>query len=108
MFYTGLYRENMKTILVSKTTRHSALIFGMQHQQAGFYQICSNITPGYKNGPAPRSHMSYIGLYRVNVKQEKYNMIYNVILCGFMDVRYMLGELYHSTRVIWKVLSMAS
>ena len=75
MFYIGLYRENMKTIMVSKTIRHSALIFGMQHKQAGYYQICSNIAPGSKNCPAPMGHMIYIGLYRVNVKQENYDMI---------------------------------
>ena len=29
MFYIGLYRENMKKIVLSDTSRHRALIFGM-------------------------------------------------------------------------------
>ena len=29
MFYIGLYRENIKKLLLYETTRHIALIFGM-------------------------------------------------------------------------------
>ena len=33
------------------------------------YQVCSNYSPGAKNGTVPGGHMFYIGLYRENVKK---------------------------------------
>ena len=39
------------------------MIFGMKHYLVVFYSVCSNYTPGAKNGPA-RGHMFFIGLYR--------------------------------------------
>ena len=44
--------ENLK-ILLSETTRPSALIFGMKHHLVDLYQVCSNYAPGAKNRPAP-------------------------------------------------------
>ena len=35
------------------------------------YQVCSNYTPGAKNGPAPGVKL-YIGLYRENVKKSSW------------------------------------
>ena len=40
MFYVGLYRENVKKIFLSETTRPSALLFGMQHNLVELYQVC--------------------------------------------------------------------
>ena len=51
MLYIGLNRENHETIIVSKTIRHRALIFGMMHYLVVFYQVCSNYTPRAKYGP---------------------------------------------------------
>ena len=53
MFYIGLYREQHEKIFLSETTRPRALIFGMKQRLVDFYQVCSNYTPGAKNGPAP-------------------------------------------------------
>ena len=52
MFYLGLYSENVKEILMSGTTRPDALIFGISHHLEDLYQVCSNNTPGARNGPA--------------------------------------------------------
>ena len=52
MFYIGLYRDNMKKIFLSETTRHRVLIFGMYHHQVDLYEVCSNNAPGVKTGPA--------------------------------------------------------
>ena len=51
MFYIGLYREKHENIFLSETTRPRALIFGMKHHLVDLYQVCSNLTPGGKNGP---------------------------------------------------------
>ena len=64
MFYIGLYREQHEKIFLSETTRPRALIFGMKYHLVDLYQVCSNYSPGFKNGPAPGGHMLYIGLYR--------------------------------------------
>ena len=42
IFYIGLYRENIKLIFLSETTRHRVLIFSMEHHQLYLYQVCSN------------------------------------------------------------------
>ena len=68
MFYIGLYREKHEKILLSKTTRHRALIFGVMHYLVVLYPVCSNYTSGPKKVP-PRGHMLYIGLNRE--KHEK-------------------------------------
>ena len=34
------------------------------------YRVCSNYTPGTKNGPTPRGHMFNIGLHRENMKNS--------------------------------------
>ena len=65
MFYLGLYRGKCEKIFLSETTRPRTLIFGIQH-----HQVCSNYTPGAKNGPAPGVKLFDIGLYRENVKKS--------------------------------------
>ena len=57
MFYIGLYREQHKKIFFSETTRPGALIFGMWYHLVDPYQVCSNESPGAKNGPAPWSYL---------------------------------------------------
>ena len=52
MLYIGLYREQHEKIL-SETTRPRAMIFGMKHYLVVFYPVCSNNTPGAKNGHTP-------------------------------------------------------
>ena len=65
MFYIGvLYRENMKKILLSETTRPSWLIFGLWHHLVDLYQVCSNTAPGAKNGPSPRVITYFISAYK--------------------------------------------
>ena len=49
MFYIGLFRENMKKILLSETIRPRALIFGMKHHLVDLYQVCSNNAPWANN-----------------------------------------------------------
>ena len=61
----------MKTIFLSETIRHRALIFGMLHHLVDLYQICSNYTTGDKHG-TPGRHILYIGLYRE--KHEKISL----------------------------------
>ena len=56
MFYIGLYREKVIFFLF-ETTGPRALIFGMKHHRLDLNQVCSNNTPGAKNGPAPGSHV---------------------------------------------------
>ena len=51
MLYIGINREKHEQIFLSDTIRPGALIFGMMHYLVVFYQICSNHTPGAKNGP---------------------------------------------------------
>ena len=41
----------LKTVL-SKTTRHRALIFGMKHHLVDLYQVCTNYAPGAKMAPS--------------------------------------------------------
>ena len=53
MFYIGLYREQHKQIYLSEATRPKGLIFGMQYHLVDLYQVCSNYSPGAKNGTAP-------------------------------------------------------
>ena len=57
MFYTGLYREQHVKIFLSETTRPRALVFGMKYHLVDLYQVCSNYSPGVKNGPVPGSHV---------------------------------------------------
>ena len=51
--YIGLYRENMKTIFLSETTRPRALIFDIKQYLVNLYQVISNFAPRAKNTPAP-------------------------------------------------------
>ena len=53
MLYLGLNREKHENIILSKTIRPRASIFGMMHYLVVFYQVCSNYTPRAKNGPTP-------------------------------------------------------
>ena len=58
MFYIGLlYRENMKKIFLSETTRPSWLIFGLWHHLVDLYQVCSNLPLGLKMGPPRGPHI---------------------------------------------------
>ena len=52
MLYIGLFREKHEKIFLSETTRPRALIFGMKHHLVDLQKVCSNYTPGAKNGPA--------------------------------------------------------
>ena len=56
MLYIGLYRENHEKIFLSETTRPRALIFGMKHYLVDLQKVCSNYTPGAKNGTPGGSH----------------------------------------------------
>ena len=56
MLYIDLYREKHENIFLSETTRPKAFIFGMKHHLVNLYQVCSNYTPGAKNGSTPGSH----------------------------------------------------
>ena len=84
MFYLGLYGGKCEKNFLSETTRPRTLIFGIQHHLVDLYQVCSNYTPGAKNGPAPSNNLTPgagpflapgvklfdIGLYRENVKKS--------------------------------------
>ena len=63
-------REKHGRIFLSETIRPRALIFGMKHHRMDLCQVCSNYTPGAKNGPA-RGITCYTGLYR-----EKHGKIF--------------------------------
>ena len=69
MVNIGLNREKHEKIFWSETIRPRTLKFGMMHYLVVFYQVCSNYTPGAKNGPTPGGHMLNIGLNRE--KHEK-------------------------------------
>ena len=69
MFCKRLYREDVKKIFLSGTTRPSALIFGMKHHLVDLYQVCSNYIPEAKKVPRPWGQMLYIGLYKENLKK---------------------------------------
>ena len=60
--------ENVKKIFLSETIWPRAFIFGMYHYLVDLYQVCSNYTPGAKNGPASGSHILH-GLCWENVKK---------------------------------------
>ena len=51
MFNIGLYKEQHEEIFLSETTRPGALIFDMKYHLVNLYQVCSNHSPGAKNGP---------------------------------------------------------
>ena len=57
MLYIDLYREKHEKIFLSETTWPRALILGMKHHLVDFYQVCSNYTPGVKNGHALGGNM---------------------------------------------------
>ena len=59
----------MKKIFLSETTRPRTLIFGMMHYLVVFYQVCSNYTPGVKNGPSP-------GVTCIGLNREKHEKIF--------------------------------
>ena len=52
-FYIGFYRVKHEKIFLSETTRPRGLLFVMKHHLVDLYQVCSNYTPGAKNGPTP-------------------------------------------------------
>ena len=47
----------MKKIFLAETTRPRALIFSMKYHLVDLNQVCSNYSPGAKNGPARGSHV---------------------------------------------------
>ena len=49
--------KNMEKIFLSETIRHRALVFGIQHHLANFYQVCSNYAPGAKMTTLLESHI---------------------------------------------------
>ena len=57
LFYIGLYREQHVKIFLSETTRPRALSFDMKYHLVDLYQVCSNYSPGAKNGVARGSHV---------------------------------------------------
>ena len=59
----------MKKIL-SETTRHTALIFGMENQLMNLAKFVQIISVGQKMA-CPRYHVFYIGLYWENMKKSK-------------------------------------
>ena len=59
--------QNVKKIFLSEITGPRALLFGMKHHLVDLYQVCSNDTPGAKNGPPHWSHILH-RLQRENVK----------------------------------------
>ena len=63
------YRESVKKISLSETTRTRALVFGMQHHLVDHSQGSSNYVTGAKNWLRPGGYMFYIGLCRENMKK---------------------------------------
>ena len=59
MFYTGLYRENVRKSSCLKPAGPRALNFGIKHHQVDLDQVCLNNDPGVKKGPAPGLHVLY-------------------------------------------------
>ena len=54
MLYIDIYREKRGRVFLSWAAGPPrALVFGMKLHLVDFYQVCSNFTPGAKNGPAP-------------------------------------------------------
>ena len=51
--FIGLFKGKHHKILLSETTKTKALTFGMHHHLVDHFRVCSNYTPGAKNGPAP-------------------------------------------------------
>ena len=49
----ALHRKTHEKVFLSETKRPRALIFGMKYHPVDLYQVCSNYTPGAKNGPTP-------------------------------------------------------
>ena len=52
-----LIKEKFEKIFLSENTGPKALIIGMQHHLVDLYQVCSNYTPGARNGLAPGSNV---------------------------------------------------
>ena len=69
-----------------------ALIFGIWHHLVDLYKICSNYSPGDKNGPTS-SHMFYIGLYREQHEKIFLSETTRPIALIF-GMEYHLGNLY--------------
>ena len=92
LFYNGLYWEQHEKIFLSDTTRPRALLFGMKHHLVNLYQVCSNYSPGAKNG-----HMHYIDLYRG--KHEK------IFLSETTRPRAMIFGMKHYLVVFYQVCS---
>ena len=68
MICIGLYRENVKKIFLSETTRSKALIFGMEQHLVDLYQVCSDYSHGAKYGQPRGSHVLHgliVDLYQV-------------------------------------------
>ena len=60
----------MKTlkIVFPETTKSRAFIFGMQHHLVHLYHVCSNYTPGLKNGH--RGNMFYMVYMEKNMEKS--------------------------------------
>ena len=69
MLYKGLYWGNNENKIVSETTRHVALIFGMLQNLEDFYTFCSNYDPMAKNGTilGVACFAKKLGKYRKNL-----------------------------------------
>ena len=77
----------MKTLKIffSETTGPTALIFGIQYHLVEFYQVCSNNSPGAKNGPAPGDTCftwAYIGrnMKKSSGTRPQLFLLYNLII----------------------------
>ena len=67
MFYVGLYREDLKKIFLSETTRPSALLFWYAESPSGTLPSLFRIIDLGQKWPRPGGQLFYIGLYREKV-----------------------------------------
>ena len=59
MYCIAIYQEYVGKIL-SETTKHRALIFGMCNHLVNLYQVLLNYAPWAKNGPATLASFSFM------------------------------------------------
>ena len=81
----GLYREHMKIIFLSETTRLKAFILDIWHHLIDIYQICSNYATGAKIALPQESH-KLISEYCHAAYQIKWNKACNSILANILRV----------------------
>ena len=67
IFYTGLYRQNIKQLL-NQTARHRIFILGKYNHVVVIYQVFSNYGLGLKLHL--RGHVFYIVLFREILKES--------------------------------------